>query len=34
MAAELSNRPAGDKVRLGYLLHGSWQIETVVLLGH
>jgi hypothetical protein len=34
LAAELSNRPAGDKVRLGYLLHGSWQIETVVLLGH
>jgi opacity protein-like surface antigen len=34
LAAELSNRPAGDKVRLGYLLHGSWQIETVVLLAH
>jgi hypothetical protein len=32
LAAELSNRPAGDKVRLGYLLHGAWQTETVILL--
>jgi membrane-associated protease RseP (regulator of RpoE activity) len=32
LAVELSNRPAGDKVRLGYLLHGAWQTETVVLL--
>ena len=34
LAAELSGRPAGDKVRLGYLLHGQWQSETVVLLGN
>jgi hypothetical protein len=33
LAAELSGRPAGDKVRLGYSLHGQWQSETVVLLG-
>jgi hypothetical protein len=23
-----------DKVRLGYLIHGAWQAETVVLLAH
>jgi hypothetical protein len=33
LAAELSNRAAGDKVRLGYSLRGQWQAETVVLLG-
>jgi S1-C subfamily serine protease len=33
LAAELANRPAGDKVRLGYLLQGTWQAEMVVLLG-
>jgi len=33
LAAELENRPTGDKVRLGYMLHGAWQTETVVLLG-
>jgi PDZ domain-containing secreted protein len=33
LAVELSNRAAGDKVRLGYLLHGQWQSETVVILG-
>jgi hypothetical protein len=33
VAAELANRPAGDKVRLGYLIQGQWQAETVVLLG-
>lgn len=33
LAAELANRPTGDKVRLGYLLQGTWQAETVVLLG-
>jgi hypothetical protein len=32
LAAELANRPAGAKVRLGYLIHGAWQTETVVLL--
>lgn len=34
LAAELSNRQAGDKVRLSYLIHGEWQTETVVLLAH
>jgi len=33
LAAELSSRKAGDKVRLGYSLHGQWQSETVVILG-
>jgi len=32
LAAELANVPAGSKVRLGYLMHGAWQTETVVLL--
>jgi hypothetical protein len=32
LAAELSDRTAGEKVRLGYLIHGAWQTETVVLL--
>ena len=31
LATELSNRATGDKVRLGYLLHGQWQSETVVV---
>lgn len=33
LAAELASRQAGDKLRLGYLLQGTWQTETVVLLG-
>lgn len=33
LATELANRPAGDKVRLRYMLHGVWQIEAVVSLG-
>lgn len=32
LAAELANRPAGDKVRVGYMLHGEWQAEAVLLL--
>jgi membrane-associated protease RseP (regulator of RpoE activity) len=32
LAAELSGRTAGDKVRIGYLIHGQWQSETVVIL--
>jgi opacity protein-like surface antigen len=32
LEAELSNRPAGTEVRLGYLINGSWQTETVVLI--
>ena len=34
LAAELSSRSAGDKVRLGYLIRGEWQTETVLLLAH
>jgi hypothetical protein len=34
LAAELFNRPVGGKVRLGYLIHGTWQTEIVVLLAH
>ena len=33
LAAELSGRAAGAKVRIGFLVHGQWQSETVVLLG-
>ncbi|HSY65161.1 MAG TPA: PDZ domain-containing protein [Terriglobales bacterium] len=33
LAAELSGRVSGDKVRLGYSLYGQWQTETVVILG-
>lgn len=29
---DLSNRPVGDRVRLGYLIHGTWQTEAVILL--
>jgi len=32
LAAELANRPAGDKIKLGVLIHGQWQTETTVLL--
>jgi hypothetical protein len=33
LAVELSSRAAGNKVRLGCLRHGQWQMETVVILG-
>ena len=33
LAAELSSRAVGDKVRLGYLRRGLWQLESVILLG-
>jgi hypothetical protein len=32
LVAELSNRASGDKVRIGYSLHGQWQTETVIVL--
>jgi hypothetical protein len=32
LAAQLASR-AGNKVRLGYLLHGLWQTEMIVALG-
>lgn len=33
LATELSNRAAGDKVRVGYLIRGQWQSELFVTLG-
>jgi membrane-associated protease RseP (regulator of RpoE activity) len=32
LAAELSGKGHGDKVRLGYLIHGQWQTETAIVL--
>jgi S1-C subfamily serine protease len=32
LVAELSGRASGDKVRIGYALHGQWQAETVIVL--
>jgi S1-C subfamily serine protease len=32
LAAELSGKPAGTKIRLGFLIRGEWQTETVILL--
>jgi hypothetical protein len=34
LAAELTDRAPGDKIRLGYLIHGQWQSETILLLGN
>jgi hypothetical protein len=34
LVAELANHAAGDKVRLGYLLRGMWQAETVIVWAH
>ena len=34
LAATLANRPDGDKVRIGFLIRGQWQKETVLLLGN
>jgi len=33
LQAELATKAAGARVRLGYLIRGTWQSETVVLLG-
>ena len=33
LAAQLASRAAGDKLRIGYLLHGRWQTEVIVTLG-
>jgi hypothetical protein len=33
LVTELSKRVAGDKLRLGYLIRGQWQSETIVTLG-
>jgi len=32
LATELAKRAAGDKLRLGYLIRGQWQSETIVTL--
>jgi S1-C subfamily serine protease len=32
LVMDLSNWKAGEKVRIGYMLHGQWQAETVILL--
>jgi PDZ domain len=32
LAAELSNKSAGDKIKLGYMIRGAWQTETTVIL--
>ncbi len=34
LAAELANRPAGDKVKIGFLIRGQWQSDAVLLLGN
>jgi len=34
LVAELANHAAGDKIKLGVLIHGQWQTETVLLLGN
>lgn len=33
LAAELSDRPAGSQAKVGFLVRGYWQTETVILLG-
>ena len=34
LAAELANHAAGDKIKLGFLIRGQWQTETVLMLGN
>jgi S1-C subfamily serine protease len=33
LAAELASRATGDKIKLGFLIRGQWQKETVLLIG-
>jgi hypothetical protein len=33
LAAELANHAAGDKIKIGFLIRGMWQTETILLLG-
>jgi S1-C subfamily serine protease len=33
LAAELADHATGDRVKLGFLIRGQWQSETVILLG-
>jgi hypothetical protein len=32
-AVELANHTAGNKMKLGFLIRGQWQTETILLLG-
>lgn len=34
LAAELASHAAGDKIKLGFMIRGQWQSETVLLLGN
>jgi hypothetical protein len=34
LAAELANRPTGDRITIGYLIRGQWQKETVLIVGN
>lgn len=34
LAASLANRPAGDKVKISFMIRGMWQSDTVLLLGN
>jgi S1-C subfamily serine protease len=34
LAAELSGRPAGDKINVSFLIHGQWQKETILVLAN
>ncbi|MGA9502787.1 MAG: PDZ domain-containing protein [Terriglobales bacterium] len=34
LAAELTKRPDGDKVKIGFLIRGQWQTDKVLLLGN
>jgi PDZ domain-containing secreted protein len=33
LAVELSNKPFGSKVKIGYVTRGYWQAETALILG-
>jgi hypothetical protein len=34
LAAELAKQPDGEKIRIGFLIRGTWQTEVVVLITH
>jgi len=34
LAAELTKRPDGDKVKIGFLIRGQWQTDKGLLLGN
>jgi hypothetical protein len=33
LAVELSNKPSGSKVKIGYVTRGYWQAKTALILG-